>query len=157
MNYSYSQVFLGSKGRVNHTCTLCWNNVRDVLFQLLGRFFKKMEEMAPVTFHYSRYVFLKNAFTISADKAISQTAPVSSWFSRPPGSEDRRRDVWEMYAYSDLIGFFSQVTWAVLFAGVIKLLITATTQLLLRALIIPSAAKAADVMLLRTGFIINIQ
>lgn len=42
------------------------------------------------------------------------------------------------------------MTWAVLFAGVIKLLIAAPTQLLLRALITPSAAKVADVMLLRT-------
>lgn len=38
-----------------------------------------MEEMAPVIFHYSRHVlffFLKNASTISADKAISPNAPL---------------------------------------------------------------------------------
>ena len=49
------------------------------------------------------------------------------------------------------------MTLAVLFAGVIKLLIAAPTQLLWRALIIPSAAQAADAMLLRTGFIIALQ
>lgn len=49
------------------------------------------------------------------------------------------------------------MTGAALFAGVIKLLIAALTQLLLRALIIPSAAEAAGAMLLRTGFIISMQ
>lgn len=45
------------------------------------------------------------------------------------------------------------MTRAVLFAGVIKLLIAAATQLLLRALIL----SAADARLLRTGFIADVQ
>lgn len=45
------------------------------------------------------------------------------------------------------------MTRAVLFAGVIKLLIAAPTQLLLRALIL----SAADARLLRTGSIADIQ
>lgn len=56
-------------------CTLYWNNVRDALgFKKK----KKMGEMAPVIFHYSWHAFVKSISTISADKAISQTAPASS-------------------------------------------------------------------------------
>lgn len=70
-------------------------------------------------------------------------------------SEDLMCDK-NMYTVTS-IGFFSQMTWAVLFAGVIKLHIAAPTQLLLRALLTPSATTAADAMLLRTRFIVSIQ